>query len=145
MLCVYIVFFNNTYQCLFFNPPPRSGEGIIGIHFYRASVCPSVSFRVSFITYVCIDGLPSNLVQMLTSLRQCAVILTRINTRSKSHKNFKGQSTHARVRAITYAYIDGLPSNFFTSGTVQRTSQVEGKNNGGGYSRPLDCLVGRKF
>ena len=29
--------------------------------------------------------------------------------RSLSHNTFKGQSTHARVRAITYICIDGLP------------------------------------
>ena len=41
------------------NPPPRS------MHF----VGLSVTFRVRFITYVCINGLPCNLVQMLSSLR----------------------------------------------------------------------------
>ena len=55
------------------NPPPQSGEGYIGMHFVSPSICPSVAFRVRSITYVCIDGLPSNLVQMLSSLRQCAV------------------------------------------------------------------------
>ena len=44
------------------------------------SVCLSVTFRVRAITYVCIDGLPSNLVQMLSSLRRCAVTMTRIHT-----------------------------------------------------------------
>ena len=29
--------------------------------------------------------------------------------RSRSHKTFKGQSTHTRVCAVTYIYIDGLP------------------------------------
>jgi len=38
------------------------------------SVRQSVTFRVRSITYVCIDGLPSNLVQMLSLLRQCAYI-----------------------------------------------------------------------
>jgi len=28
-----------------------------------------------------------------------------------SQKTFKGQSSHTRVRAITYLWIDGLPSN----------------------------------
>ena len=32
----------------------------------RPSVCPSVTFCVHSITYVCIDGLPSNLVQTMT-------------------------------------------------------------------------------
>ena len=61
------------------NPPPRSGEGIIGMHFARLSVRPSVTVRVRPIAYVCIDGLPSYLVQMLSSLRRCTVTLTRIH------------------------------------------------------------------
>ena len=35
---------------------------------------------VRAIIYVCIDGLSSNLVQMLSSFRQCAVTLTLIHT-----------------------------------------------------------------
>ena len=31
--------------------------------------------------------------------------------RSRSQETFKGKSTHARVRAITYVCIDVLPSN----------------------------------
>jgi len=34
-----------------------------------------------------------------------------ITQRSRSHETFKCQSTHARVRAVTYVCIDGLPSN----------------------------------
>jgi len=34
------------------------------MHFVRQSVCPSVTFRVRSITYVRIDGLPSNFVQI---------------------------------------------------------------------------------
>ena len=49
-------------------------EGIIGMHFV-----PSVSLSVG--------------------------------QRLRSHKTFKGQSTHAHVRAITHLCIDGLPSN----------------------------------
>ena len=65
----------NVHLLVFFNPLPRSEEGIIRMHFVRLSV------RL-FVTYVslCIDGLPSILVQMLSSMRQCAVTLTRINT-----------------------------------------------------------------
>jgi len=37
--------------------------------------------------------------------------LGSIPQRSRSHKTFKGQSTHAHVRAITYVCIDGLLSN----------------------------------
>ena len=40
----------------------------------RPSVCPSVTVRVRAITYIYIDGLPSNLVQMVSSLRRCAYI-----------------------------------------------------------------------
>jgi len=58
------------------------------MHFVLLSVCPSfhpsvcllVTFRVRAVTYICIDGLPFNLVQMLSSSRQCAVTLTRIHT-----------------------------------------------------------------
>jgi len=35
---------------------------------------------VCAITYICMDGLPSNLLQMLSSLRWCAVTLTQIHT-----------------------------------------------------------------
>ena len=120
---------------------------------------------------------------MLSSLRQCAVTLAQVRTsRSRSYKTFKGQSTHARVRAIIYVCIDGLSSNLvqmlsllrrrvyiqeylgyqsnlyflfshswpvvvYNFGQVQGTSQDERKtkcskkNNGEGYSRPLDFLV----
>ena len=77
------------------NPPPRSGEGIIGMHFVRR---PSVTFRVHSITYIRIGGLPSNLVQRLSSLRRCAVALTPIHTSNvKVTQDNKGRSTHARA------------------------------------------------
>jgi len=61
----------------------RVGRGL-----FRNALCQSVTqwgsqsvtCLVRTITYVCIDGLPSNLVQMLSSLRRCAVTLTRIHT-----------------------------------------------------------------
>jgi len=53
----------------------------------------STHARVCAITYVYIDGLPSNLVQMLSSLRRCAVTLTRIHT-SKG----QGHMRHLKVR-----------------------------------------------
>ena len=53
------------------NPPPQNGEGVKGMQFVRQSVRPSVTFRVRSITYARIDGLPSNLVQMLSLLRRC--------------------------------------------------------------------------
>ena len=46
----------------------------MGLLEYTLSVRPSVTFRVRSITYVRIDGLPSNLVQMLSSLRRYAYI-----------------------------------------------------------------------
>jgi len=64
---------------IFINPPAQSGEGDYRNAFCQ-SVRPSVTFRVRSITYIHVDGLPSNLVQMLSSLRRCAVTLTRIHT-----------------------------------------------------------------
>jgi len=40
----------------------------------------SVIFHVWPKTYLCIDGLAYDLVQMLSSLRRCAVTLTRVHT-----------------------------------------------------------------
>jgi len=55
----------------------------------------STHARVRTITYVCIDRLPSNLVQMLSSLRPCALTLTgSIPQRSRSHKTFNKSRTH---------------------------------------------------
>ena len=51
--------------------------------------------RVRSVTYVCIDGLPSNLVQMLSSLRQCAVTLTQIHTS-------KVKVTQDQITCISY-------------------------------------------
>ena len=143
---------------------------------------------VRAITYVCFDILPSNLVQMLFSLRRCAVTLTWIYKskvkvtrdiviyyKSMTHFPFfvakitlilNLPTLHTiwitnKYPSITCSYIQeylGYLSNnlyflFFHSwqmvmynfGQVQRTSQVErktkcSKKNGGGYSRPLDCL-----
>ena len=44
----------------------------------------SVTFRVRSITYVSIDGLPSNLIQMLSSLRRCAYIQVYLGYRSNN-------------------------------------------------------------
>ena len=56
---------------MLFNPPPKCGEGIIG---------QSTLAGVRAISYLCIDGLPSNLLQMLSSMRRCAMTLTWIHT-----------------------------------------------------------------
>ena len=78
----------------------------------RPSVRPSVTCRGRSITFVCIGGLQNNLVQMLSSLRQCAVTYPEsIPQRSRSHETFNGQSTHPRVHSITFICIDGLQSN----------------------------------
>ena len=101
-----------------FNRPPQSGEGIIGMHF----VHPSVTFRVRSITYVCIDGLPSNLVQMLSSFETMCSDLD-----SDPYLKVQGHTRHLKIRlhndfvcAITYVCIDGLPSNL-----VQMLSSFE--------------------
>ena len=44
----------------------------------------STHVRVRAITYVCINGLPSNLVQMLSLLRQCAYIQEYLGYRSNN-------------------------------------------------------------
>jgi len=97
----------------------------------RQSVRPSVTFSVHAVTYVCIDGLPSNLVQMLSWLRQCAVTLNRIH-------DSKVKVTQDKTTCISYSH--SWPVVVYTFGQVQRTSQVERKtkcskkNNSGGYS-----------
>jgi len=68
------------------NPPPRNAFQIIGMHFFSPSVRLSVTFRVPAITYLCIDWLPSNLVQMLSSLRRCALTLIWIHTSKVKHR-----------------------------------------------------------
>ena len=51
----------------------------------------SVTFRVLSITYLCIDALPYNLVQMFFSLRQIAVTLSWVpHQRSRSQMAFNG-------------------------------------------------------
>ena len=88
------------------------------------------------VTYVCIDGLPSYLVLMLSSLRRCAVTLTRINTS-------KVKVTLSNNLHLIFSHSWPVVVLF---GQVQLTSQVERKTkclqkNDRGYSRPLDCLV----
>jgi len=58
---------------------------VIKLVCYRNALLPSVSlsvfpFHVRALTYICIDELPSYLVQMLSSFRRCAVTLTWIHT-----------------------------------------------------------------
>ena len=86
---------------------------------------------VQAITYVCIDGLPSNLVQMLSLLRRCAYIQDYLGYRSNN---------------LYFLFSHSWPVVVYNYGQVQRTSQVERKTkcstkNWQGYSRPLDCLV----
>jgi len=91
---------------------------------------------VRSVTYVRIDGLLSNWVQMLSSLRQCALTSIRIHTS-------KVKVTH--INNLHFLFSHSWPV-VVLFGQVQRTSQVERKTkclqkNDRGYSRPLDCLV----
>ena len=61
--------------------------------------------RVRAITYLCIDGIPYNLVQLFSYLRCCAVTLTRVQS-TRSCFTFKGHCTHVCVRARTYLCIE---------------------------------------
>ena len=84
-LCNYVLLYKDlfTFKTTFCLSPVKECGGD-----YRNAICPSVSlsvcmsvtFRGRAITNVCIDGLSSNLVQMLSLLRRCAVTLTRIHT-----------------------------------------------------------------
>ena len=91
---------------------------------------------VRSITYVCIDILPSNLVPMLSSLRWCAVTLTRIHTSKVKVKwdivrcyKFRTHfpSFFSQNNMFIYPRIFRLPINhlvfpifpFLTNGSVQ--------------------------
>ena len=76
------------------------------------SVRQSVTFRVRSITYVCIDGLPSNLVQMLSLLRQCAYIQEYLFNWSNN---------------LYFLFSHSWSVLVYNVGQVQRTSQVERK------------------
>ena len=77
----------------------------------------STHARVCSITFVCMDGLPSNLVQMLSSLRRCAVTMTRIHT-SK------------------------WPMVVYNFGQIERKTKCSKKTTAGDIAvRPLNCLV----
>ena len=67
--CDLTISHKSLFKYLVVNLPPWSEEGIIGMHFVCRSVHPSVTFRVRAITYICINGLPSYLVQILSSIR----------------------------------------------------------------------------
>ena len=95
----------NVHLLVFFNPLPRSEEGIIRMHFVRLSVC-------LFVTYVCIDGLPSNFVQMFSLLRWCVYI-----------QEYLGYRSNNLYFLISHSW-PVVEDNF---GQVQRTSQVERK------------------
>ena len=117
--------FAPLYILKYFNPLPRIGEFIIGIHL---SVCLSLTFHIRAITYVCIDGLPSNLVQM-SSLRRCAYIQEYLGSRANN---------------LYFLFSHSWPVEVYTFGQVQCTSQVERKTNVlkstcRRYSRPLSC------
>jgi len=85
---------------------------------------------VRVVTYVCIDGFPSNLEQMLSSLRRCAVTMS---SKVKVTQNLYFLFSHSWPVVV---------SNF---GQVQRTSQVERKTKclqkNKSRDIALDCLV----
>ena len=85
-------------MCIALDPGPYlKGQGPTGQ--LKVRVCHA---RVRTITYLCIDGIPYNLVQMFSYLRRCAVTLTGyILQSSRSCNTFKGQSIHVCLRAIT--------------------------------------------
>ena len=63
-------------MCIALDPGPYlKGQGPTGQ--LKVRVCHA---RVRTITYLCIDGIPYNLVQMFSYLRRCAVTLTRVYT-----------------------------------------------------------------
>ena len=67
---------------------------------------------VPAITYICIDGLPSNLVQMLSSLRQCAHIQEYLGYWSNN---------------LYFLFSHSWPVVVYNFGQVQSTSQDERK------------------
>ena len=72
----------------------------------------STHARVRSITYICIDGLPSNLVQMLSLLRRCAYIQEYLCYRSNN---------------LYFLFSHSWPVVVYNFGQVQRTSQIESK------------------
>ena len=68
--------------------------------------------RVCTITYVCIDGIPFNLVQMLSSLRRCAYIQEYLGYRSNN---------------LYFLFSHSWPVVVYNFGQVQCTSKVERK------------------
>ena len=72
----------------------------------------STNACVRTITYVCIDVLPSYLVQMLSSLRWCSYIQEYLGYRSNN---------------LYFLFSHSWPGVVYNFGQVQRTSQVERK------------------
>jgi len=69
--------------------------------------------RVHSITFICIDGLQSNLVQMLSLLRQYA---------------YKHEYLAYRSNNLYFLFSHSWPVVVYNLSQVQRTSQVERKN-----------------
>ena len=109
--CKVFVFVNCLKYLLI--PGHRVGRGLLVCNSsVRQSVClsfrPSVTFRIRTITYVCIDGLPSNFVQMLSSLRRCAY--------SEEYLDYNN---------LYFLFSHSWPVVVYNFGQVQHTSQVE--------------------
>ena len=91
---------------------------------------------VRAITYVCIDGLQSNLVQMLSLLRRCAYIQEYLGYRSNN---------------LYFLFSHSWPVVVYTFSQVHHTSQVERKTKCSqkkqrrgikpSFGLPCDCYV----
>jgi len=90
--------------------PCLKGQG----HTRHLKVRQSKHAGVRTITYICIDGLPSDLVQMLTSLNIFIFIQEYLGYRSNN---------------LYFLFSHSGPVVVYNFGRVQRTSQVERKKN----------------
>ena len=80
-------------MCIALDPGPYlKGQGPTGQ--LKVRICHA---RVRTITYLCIDGIPYNLVQMFSYLRRCAVTLTRVYTTKQTNCSGKGGRIRGQV------------------------------------------------
>ena len=97
--------------------------------------------RLSAISYVCINGLPSYLVHILSSMSAVQWHWPgTLTQRSRSHNTFNGPSTRPRVRAITYVCIDVLPSNKYFIKTMYSDLDPDPYFKGQGHVRQCKML-----
>ena len=123
------------------NPPPVTGSVHLGSHW-------SDDDRNPWIIYLVIVNPPPQSGHAITPHWDDVQWpwSGSIPQRSRLHKTFKGQSTHARVRAITSVCIDGLPlgTNVVLIETMcvyPRLFRLPIKQRQG-YSRPCDTCYG---